>query len=81
MLIFVMALFMAINDSSSHPEQEELCVCGRIYSPVCGNDGLSNKTYDNECILECDKRSAQRTGRKLRKVHEGACQTDNENEM
>ena len=67
---------LTIYESSTHPEHEEMCICGRIYRPVCGNDGLSNKTYDNECILECEQRSARRIGRKLRKAYDGVCRTD-----
>ena len=79
LLIFIIAV-IAISDSSSDSIDGEMCRCGRIYDPVCASDGLMNKTYDNECILNCQQKSARRSGRMLEKMYEGVCQTD-EDEM
>lgn len=78
LLILIIAV-IAVSNSSSNSVQGVICRCGRMYDPVCANDGSINKTYDNECILECEQRSAG-TGRMPRKVYEGACRTDG-NEM
>lgn len=43
-----------------------LCICTKIYKPVCGSDG---KTYGNACELGC----AQRKNPCLRKIKDGKC--------
>lgn len=51
------------------PAEEEYCVCTSEYFPICGSD---NKTYDNECIFQCNQR--KRTNLKLK--HFGKCRED-----
>lgn len=74
LLILIIAV-IAVSDSSSSSVQGVICRCGRMYEPVCVNDGSINKTYDNECILECEQRNAG-TVRMPRKMYDGACRTD-----
>lgn len=71
LLILVITIF-TMAESLTRAENEVVCVCGRIYRPVCGGDDFASKTYDNECIFECERKSSKR----LRKLHEGACQRD-----
>ncbi|XP_052283158.1 serine protease inhibitor dipetalogastin-like isoform X6 [Dreissena polymorpha] len=30
--------------------EEHMCICGQIFDPVCGSDGL---WYDNKCLMAC----------------------------
>lgn len=74
MKLYILLLFIAILAmTESYPgETGPVCVCGRIYRPVCASDGHANRTYDNECLLECEQRSSKR----LKMLHEGVCHSD-----
>lgn len=56
----------------------EVCRCGRIYSPVCVQDGEENKTFSNECVFECEQQERGRNGHKMIFKHDGPCRLDNE---
>ncbi|XP_053957622.1 serine protease inhibitor dipetalogastin-like [Anastrepha ludens] len=51
---------------------EELCMCGRQYSPVCGSDLT---TYNNPCLFECARKKLAAKGRSLTQARSGACDT------
>lgn len=44
----------------------ELCVCPRLYRPLCASNG---KTYNNMCYLRCAQKGVYR----LYKVRNGRC--------
>lgn len=46
--------------------KNEICVCPKLHSPVCGNDDL---TYANDCLLKC----AQKQKKRLRIKFAGEC--------
>ena len=51
MIVFTSALLFLIGLSESQLSQSDVsCPCPKIYSPVCGSNGV---TYPNRCILEC----------------------------
>ncbi|CAG9763210.1 unnamed protein product [Ceutorhynchus assimilis] len=62
--------FRTIIDKDGVP----LCVCPRIYSPVCASNG---KTYGNDCLVRCESDQLQSRGlRSLRILRHEACEED-----
>ncbi|XP_022125837.2 serine protease inhibitor dipetalogastin [Pieris rapae] len=53
--------------------EEPICACTFDYSPVCGTDGQGQKTYSNQCELECIQRSAA-----VELLYEGPCRNKRE---
>ncbi|XP_017464734.1 PREDICTED: ovomucoid-like [Rhagoletis zephyria] len=51
---------------------EDGCMCGRIFSPVCGSDSI---TYSNKCLFECARKKLSLKGRSLTLARSGACAT------
>jgi hypothetical protein len=41
------------------------CFCPRIKAPVCGTDGVTTKTFDNQCLMECEGKSNTGVGGKI----------------
>lgn len=74
--LFVIVILFIGNFATA---EAELCRCGRIYAPICVLDGAENRTFDNECIFECERE--ERAGKDEHKMtfkHHGACRADNE---
>lgn len=61
-----------IDVTIGNDDEEDDCFCTREYNPVCGSD---DKTYGNECLLECEvKKDAE-----LRLARYGTCEDDEPN--
>lgn len=79
MKTFFLFIIVILFIGNFAPAEAELCRCGRIYAPICVLDGAENRTFDNECIFECElEERVKRNGRKMEFKHQGACRLDNE---
>ncbi|KAF7265832.1 hypothetical protein GWI33_020902 [Rhynchophorus ferrugineus] len=78
LLICTVFIFIAVAISNTFeiesPDGLPVCVCTRIYMPVCASDG---KTYGNQCEMECESSKMLTRGlEKLRVLKEGYCDSD-----
>ncbi|CAF4878734.1 unnamed protein product [Pieris macdunnoughi] len=53
--------------------EEPICACSFDYNPVCGTDGKGQKTYSNQCELECLQRTQA-----VEFLYEGPCRNKRE---
>ncbi|XP_044759473.1 turripeptide Ici9.1-like [Coccinella septempunctata] len=53
---------------SSTETKESMCICSRIWMPVCATNG---KTYGNDCEFECSKKKMGDVD--LAIAHDGGC--------
>lgn len=54
--IIVAAFVMQTINSIPVEDQDNLCMCNRIYDPICGSD---QHTYNNQCLFDCEKERNQ----------------------
>ena len=52
--------------------------CSKIYRPVCATNGVQNLTFTNECTMKQESCTARLN---LRKVGEGVCEQEDENDF
>lgn len=64
--VFVLALH---SSNSASLTSDNICVCTREYSPICGTD---NKTYANKCMFKCEQKHRD----DLDVKHAGECKED-----
>lgn len=73
-VLIVIGVFLSTAFEIESPDGIPVCVCTRIYLPVCASN---DQTYGNQCEMECESSKLLTRGlEKLRVLKEGSC--DNE---
>lgn len=69
---FVVLALAVSYVKSDEEDRSELCICPRIYKPVCASNGV---TYSSACEFSCEAKKIRRLGSHdvLKIIKESAC--------